>query len=565
MKKTARKVPQTAKIALLERAIEAISPAWAVKRSAARGMMEVAGRMTALSGTGYGYAGAGYSPRMGDWMAGVGDADADTVPDLLDLRGRSRDLIRNSPIAGGAIETQVSNIVGTGLKLQSRIDVDVLGLDDDQASAWQAATEREWRLWSESVFSDAMARLTFNEQQDLVLRSELASGDTFVLLASKKRDGWPFELALQVIEADRVSNERGQLDTATMVQGIEMDATGEHIAAHIADRHPGSVYNTAGTKWTRVPFRGKSGRRNLLHIMRMQRPGQTRGVPCLAPIIEPLKQLTRYSQAEVDAAVTSAALSLFAKMDPEAFTDMFDDQSKQQIIDKAMGWDGTIRPNTVVNLLPGEEITSPVQNRPNPNFDPFVSAVLKQIGIGLNIPHEVLTKHFQSSYSAARAALLDAWRTFRIRRSWLVSKFCQPVYEEWLADAVASGRIAAPGFFADPLIQKAWSGAVWSGDGPGALDPKKEAEAAEVRMRSGVTTLSEEIVSYDGGDWETKHRQQAREHDERVEAGLAAPVVVAPGTAAPSQAGAMPAEGEDPAGTSDPEDPGEQSDPTEAD
>ncbi|MCE2830760.1 MAG: phage portal protein, partial [Oxalobacteraceae bacterium] len=171
---------------------------------------------------------------------------------------------------------------------------------------------------------------------------------------------------------------------------------------------------------------------------------------------------------------------------------------------------------------------------PNPNFDPFVSAVMRQIGIGMNIPYEVLSKHFQSSYSAARAALLDAWRTFRVRREWLAVKLCQPVYEEWLADAVATGLVAAPGFFADPMIRKAWSGAKWNGDGPGSIDPEKEARAARERMDIGLTTLAEEIVAYDGGDWETKHRQQVEEKEARIEGGLIAPVTMPlPGAAAP--------------------------------
>jgi lambda family phage portal protein len=175
----------------------------------------------------------------------------------------------------------------------------------------------------------------------------------------------------------------------------------------------------------------------------------------------------------------------------------------------------------VVNLLPGEEIENPLQNRPNPNFDPFVSSVMRQIGIGLNIPYEVLSKHFQSSYSAARAALLDAWRTFKIRREWLATKLCQPVYEEWLADAVASGMVSAPGFFADPMIRAAWSRATWNGDGPGSIDPLKEAQAARERMDIGLTTLAEEIIAHDGGDWEQKHRQQMAERQARQESGLA--------------------------------------------
>lgn len=511
---------------MIERAIAAVSPQWALSRHKAR----VA---TAMTG---GYTGAGYRENMAYWTPGVGDSDTDVIRDLRELRARSRDLVRNSPIAGGAIETQVSHVVGTGLSLQSRIDAKKLGLDDDAASEWQTNTEREFQLWCESEYADAYGQQNFYELQDLAFRSRLESGDAFVVLASKKRPEWPFTLALQIVEADRVSNPDNKGDTPEMTQGIERDSTGAPVAAHISDRHPGAYGYTKDAKWTRVAFRGKTGRRNVLHLMRKIRPGQTRGIPELAPIIETLKQLTRYSTAEVDAAVNSATIAMFAKMDPDTFTDVFDDDAQKKYMSDAQRWDGTLRSGAVVNLLPGEEITSPMQNRPNPNFDGFFSAVMGQIGVGLNIPKEVLMKHFQSSYSAARAALLDAWRTFRIRREWLASKLCQPTYEEWLADAVAMGRISAPGFFADPAVRKAWSAAKWIGDGPGAIDPAKEASAAKTRLEIGLTTLAEEIVAYDGGDWETKHRQQVRERDERVEGGLAQDVSAPmPGQVMPGQ------------------------------
>ena len=533
------KRPQPPKLAALERAIAMISPAWAAKREASRGMM-------ALSG---GYTGATYNERLANWSPGIRDADSDIAWGLRELRSRSSDLIRNSPIAAGAIETQVSHIVGTGLSLQSRIDAEALGMDDDAAAAWQSETERAFELWCDSEFADAHGRLCFHELQDLAFRSHLERGDSFVLLASVNRPGWPYQLALQVIEADLVSNPHWGADTADMVQGIERDASGSPVAVHVSSRHPGAmIQRVADVTWRRIPIRGASGRRNVLHLMRHLRPNQSRGVPCLAPIIEPLKQLTRYSQAEVDAAVNSAALALFAKMDPDTFLEVFDDNGRSKYLNQAQQWDGTLRSGAVVNLLPGEEISNPIQNRPNPNFDPFVQAMLKQVGIGLNIPYEVLLKHFSSSYSAARAALLDAWRTFKIRRTWLAGKLCQPVYEEWLADAVASGRIIAPGFFGDPLVRAAWCGAQWIGDGPGAINPRDEAEAAKVRMEIGLTTLAEEIQAYDGGDWEKKHVQQAREHDERVEAGLAAPLMA---PMQPGAGGTMPADAPDKPGQQD--------------
>lgn len=509
------------KIPLLERMISAVSPKWALARHRDR---------VAMAATG-GYVGAGYRESMAMYRPGGADADAALVYDLPELRNRSHDLVRNNPIAGGAIESEVSHVVGTGLALQSRIDARKLGMTDEQATEWQADAEAEFLLWAESQFADATGEQNFYELQDLAYRSARESGDCGVVLAGVDRPDWPYRLALQIIEADRISNPIGAADSARMVQGIERDERGEGIAAHIASRHPGAHYTSGVTTWTRVPYRGASGRRNFVFMMRRHRPGQTRGIPALAGIIEPLKQLGRYSTAEVDAAVNSALQAFFTKMDPEAFQDVFDDDGKSAIIERAMKWDGGVSSGRAINLLPGEEISSPTPGRPNPNFDPFVSAVLRQIGIGLGIPHEVLMKSFQSSYSAARAALLDAWRTFRIRRQWLATKFCQPVYEEFLAESVALGRISAPGFFADPAIRRAWCGAMWCGDGPGSIDPTKEVDAAEKRVNMGLTTLPDEILAYDGGDWETRHRVQARVAKARKEAGLGA----APAPQAPQQ------------------------------
>ncbi len=496
----------------------------------------------ALGGGGY----YGNRTQLGGWNPGLGDADADILRDLPKLRAHARDLMRTSPIAAGAGETHMAHVVGTGLTLQSRIDAEYLGLTDDAASEWQRNTERWFQLWASSAFADAHEKQDFYELHGLAERSRFESGDSWVLLAAVERKDWPFRLALQVIEADRVCNPDNKSDTDDLVQGVELK-DGRPVAVHVADRHPGRTLLRAKLPtWKRIEFRNAdSGRRNILQHVRSIRPGQTRGVPELAPIIEPLKQMTRYSEAEIAAAVSSATMALFTKMDHEAFQELFPDEDDQQaILDRAKEWDGKTTPGRVVNLLPGEEIQSAVMNRPNPNFGPFMEQFLTYIGMALGIPYEVLARKFNSSFSAARAALLDAWRGFRIRRDLLVSRVCQPIYEEWLADAVALGIIAAPGFFSDPMTRAAWCGSKWSGDGPGAIDPSKEADGAEKRMKIGLTTLAEETVAYDGGDWEQKTRQQQREKKARK--GLEP----AP-EAAPAGAGGKPAE-DPPDGEEDP-------------
>ena len=232
--------------------------------------------------TGGGYTGAGYSDRMVYWQPGIGDSDADTLRDLRELRARSRDLARNSPIAGGAIETQVSNVVGSGLRLIARIDAERLSLDDDAAEEWQDNTEREFKLWASSEYADANGQQNFAELQDLAFRTQLESGDAGVILPRVNRKDWPFSLAIQIIEADRISNEGFKADSDQFTAGIERDANHFPIAIWICNRHPGRYITTTDFKWTRVAFRGASGRRNALHLMRKLRPGQTRGVPALA-------------------------------------------------------------------------------------------------------------------------------------------------------------------------------------------------------------------------------------------------------------------------------------------
>lgn len=101
--------------------------------------------------------------------------------------------------------------------------------------------------------------------------------------------------------------------------------------------------------------------------------------------------------------------------------------------------------------------------------DGFVTSICRQIGAALEIPYELLLKNFTSSYSASRGALLEAWKMFKMRRDWLSNGFCQPIYEEFLAEGIAKGRIYAPGFFADPMARKAYCGAEWNGPSQGQI------------------------------------------------------------------------------------------------
>jgi capsid protein len=173
-----------------------------------------------------------------------------------------------------------------------------------------------------------------------------------------------------------------------------------------------------------------------------------------------------------------------------------------------------------VDLAPGEDISIANPSRPNAAFDPFVRAILQQVGVALEIPHEVLIKSFQASYSASRASILEAWKFYRGRRRWLVRTLCQPCYEDVISEAVARGMLIAPGFFESPLIRRAWLGSVWTGDAMPQIDPLKEASAAQLRINTGTSTIDRESRESNGTTFLENHMQRRKEARMRKADGL---------------------------------------------
>lgn len=524
-----------------DKVVAYFNPEKAMRRTAARNVIKVLN-------TGYSEGGASTSKKsMRGWKSISASPEEDIDLNLLTLRNRCRDLYMNAPLGRGSIQTTRTNVIGSGLKLKSRIDFNYLGLSEEEADAWEQACEREFSLWADSVHCDALKMNNFYEMQQLAQLMWLQSGDAFALLKQDKSTPYmPYGLRLHLIEADRVSTPNtlnnliasngymgsmfaieGKSDNGNrVVSGIEIDDGGAVAAYHICNRYPQSFYisnNLAELKWTRVEAFGKlTGRPNVLHLMESERAEQRRGVPFLAPVIEPLKQLTRYTEAELMAAVVTGMFTVFVKTEGPSSDNPF--SSLMPEAEKVTESGDTANyelGNGAINVLqPGESVETANPGRPNTAFDGFVNALSKYIGAALEIPQELLQKSFNASYSAARAALLEAWKMFKMRRSWISQDFCQPVYEEWLSQAVALGRIKAPRFFDDPVIKKAWCGAEWNGPAPGQLDPLKEINAAEKRIKNGISTREQETMEINGGNFDRNIQQAKREEKLMKEAGL---------------------------------------------
>ena len=494
---------------VFDRAIAAVSPKSALKRAVVRKQLDVLN-------SGYSNYGASHAKKsMVGWMYGGGSSREDIEENLPTLRERSRDLYMGVPLATGALKTYRTSVIGAGLSLKPKVDYEALQITEEQAEKLEKNITKEWNLWADSTECDASRLSNFYELQQLAFLNWCMSGDVITLLPVWKRKGSIYDLRINLIEADRCYTPPGKnaVDDR-IVDGVERNGRGEVVAYYIAKNHPKSKKGgMTGQDFTRVEAYGsRTGRRNVLHLMNRERIGQVRGVPILAPVIESLKQLGRYTDAEIIAAVISSYQTIFIEKDAETSEEPFGEIIPvEQQVDREDRGTVEMGAGAIIDLAPGEKANLVSPGRPNTAFDGFVSSICKQIGAALELPQELLLKMFTSSYSASRGALLEAWKTFDMFRDWMASGFCQPIYEMWLCEAVAKGRISAPGFFMDPAIRKAYSGCEWYGASRGQLDPKKEVEAAQMRVESGFSTATKEAMELTGTDYTDNMHQRKRE------------------------------------------------------
>ena len=515
---------------IIDKFVEAVNPSAALRRQNDRIKLEL---IRSFKNSGYDESGASRNKNsMRGWLASSKSPQEDIDRNIPILRQRSRSLYMSAPLAVSAIKTNRTNIVGEGLRLKSTIDAAFLRMTPEAAAEWQRNTEREFELWADSKFCDSTRVNNFYEIQQVACLSWLMNGDACALVEYERpTPAFPYGLRVHLIEADRVSTPHTSGTAVNLYatesttgnrifNGVEVTDAGRVVAYHICSTYPNSQLRAA-KKWQRVKaFGDKTGTPNVLMIFEAERAEQYRGVPYLAPVIESLKQLTRYSEAEMMAAVINGFFTVFITSEGNTgemgFTGVLDDEDR--VSDDDLNYE--LGPGMVNVLKPGEKIDIADSKRPSSNFDAFTTALAKYVGAALEIPVELLIKSFNSSYSASRAALLEAWKAFRMKRKWLAADFCQPLYEIFLTEAIANGRIKAPGFFLDPAIKKAYCRAQWNGPAPGMLDPVKEATAAEKRIAIGVSTRQRESIEMTGTDFDANVAQLARENQLMKEAGL---------------------------------------------
>lgn len=509
---------------LKERALYLLAPDMG-ERVYARRMREERARETGISVSqmagGYGNHGASKTLNsMVGWVYNGGSAEEDIDLHGATLRQRARDLWTGGGLGRAGPATLRTNVVGWGIHPKPKIDGEFLGMSEEACAEWEQNTLREFYLWANNTMCDAERSKNFFSIQQLTFLSKLTSGDVFALFGMKENKRTPYKTTIRILEADRCSTPDTDGDSESVelsnggriVDGVEITKDGEVVKYHIANRHPLAESSGQDLKWVPIEAYGKeTGYPNILHITSFERPEQRRGVPFVASQIEHIKQLDRYITSELAANVVSAMLTAFLESkEDDGKTGMEDAVNEdEKVTDDELKLE--LAPGAIYDLPPGKTVKEVNPIRSNSAFESFVTTLETIIGASNEIPKEVLIKKYDSNYTAARGALLDFWRTVRVHRTEFNNSFNQPIYEQWLSEAVSIGRIEAPGFFDDPAIRQAWCKCIWMGASMGHVDPIKEVKAARERIDLNITTEEQEASEYNGNDWNSNIRQRQKE------------------------------------------------------
>lgn len=466
----------------LDRAIAAINPVAGARRMAARAALDAALMV---------YDGATRSHRgPGAWRPiGGTSANTEIAMSLSRLRDVCRDFGRNNPIAANIHRRIAGHVVGAGI-----VPAVQAGNKKHKATLQQLIEDH-----LETPAIDYDGRLNLYGLQHLAMRSVVESGEALIVRhrQDNARD-LPVPLQVRLLEGDYLDhNKNGNAPGGNILfQGIEFTPKGKRVAYWLFDEHPGG-----GLGW-KMPVSRRVAASEVIHLYRVDRPGQQRGIPWGAPGIMTMWDLASYEEAELMRQKIAACFCIF-------FTGADSGSLAAGATKSAAGNPvATLEPGLIQGLPNGSTVTTATPPTSNGYRDVTLNAARK-IAVAYGVPYEVATGDLSGvSFISGRLGRIDfnididTWR-------WhlMIPHMCAGV-GAWFIEAITMAR----GALNNPRFK-------WTPPRREIVSPKDEFPAMQAAIRAGLTTRSESVRSL-GYDPEAVEQEYAEEQKRADALGL---------------------------------------------
>ena len=416
---------------------------------------------------------------------------------------RSQDLVANDAQASSVVRTLALNTVCYGLRPQSRPKTEILDISPEDSKRIKAQSEWAFFLWSKGV--------KFADMQYQVIRSVFSAGEHLVLPLMKKRPQRRLSLYPQVIDPLRLRTPSDKTNQPRLVDGVNLDEINEPKGYWIANPEDGRYTNSLNSRnFTYYPaWRGH--RPGVLHGFKAEDPEQVRGVSIFAPSIKTGKDTNDYLDFELIGMILAASFPLW-----------IDTSHGVETMAAIQGRTEASPADQIEykEVVPGQIMAGKGRpyvleaKRPSESFETFVTVNQRLFTAVTGLPLEVVLKDFgDMNYSSARAALLEAWKTYALYWDWFVNNFCQLIWEMVFEEAWLRGMIVLPRSGPDFYeAREAYTNASWSKPPRGYIDPVKEVSSNIKAMENGLVSRTDLFMDQ-GKDFEEEAQTMAEERE----------------------------------------------------
>lgn len=427
-------------------------------------------------------------------------ADFDIRRAVATIVGRCRDQAKNNPSIAGAIRRIVNNAVRFGIRPQFQFKAADGRLDSQGNRAWETLFAR----WAR--YADATGKKSYWKMQRLGLAQMWPDGGFFLhRVFDDSIPGIP-PLRLEMLERDHIDRTvDGPLSNGNTARGgREFDDMGRLVAIHLFRHHPGDYQaGRSSLRSERIPAS------ELIDVYDQEWISQTMPVPWLAAVVIEAYNLSEFRDYAMIAAKLETAFGMFIKSNyPDTG---FPGIGLQQVPGQAAGseWPTTwanmpdyIEPGRIQSIPYGTDIVFPGNQRPGPQYEPFVKESRRQQSVGFGMSYEAYANDYtDASYSSARSGSLEERLSYQGLQFFLDEEMNQKVAAWFVESAWIAGLnpTPMPGFRFDPYpyleaVTPQNPGWTW-------VDPRADGQASELKIKNALSTHRREAAAQ-GIDWD---------------------------------------------------------------
>lgn len=460
----------------IDRAVFAVAPVWGARRIATRKQFEQSERYFARALE----SAENDRTREGKWLGSRLSADAFLEEDLETTRLRSRELYRND-FVGGAIDSRVEHVVGTGFTVQAKIKAKSGVVTAEQAKALNEQLEEVYEQVEPTACRSRKKSLW--QKISLACRTVDADGEAFVIFSDTSTSDAPIPLCVEVIDADRVETPPEMIMDSSVRMGIKYGKNKEILGYYVRDNHPNDNKEFS-LSYKLIPAW------RVQHIFVEWFAGQSRGLPWMTRALNRAKDGKDLTEAGIIGAQVEACFAGFIK-------------SKSSPLSKAMGAATStdagkrlqdVRPGSVNYISSEEDIVFSSPNKAN-SVGTLQEYNNRTISAALNWPYEMLMKDWRGvSFAGGRIILNGAKISTKVRQKLIIESMLRPFWHRMVEEAVIVGAVDIDArLYRDNrhvFNRHVWAGPRWSY----AINPAEEVKARLMAVDGNLSTLANELA-----------------------------------------------------------------------